>query len=168
LRRQTACLRTRAELRASAIATSCELGRASSRWCRFTTHKPLRTGPVSSPGRSSALQSAQTSRVRPSVQQARSLPVGAQALGFAVMAARDAGCHCGQLQLEVEGGLDLQLPCLPASERKRLRDPGGVQGRSSAGQRTLQRLRRRRRGGPKGAHFDPIRDEPAFQDLLSR
>jgi hypothetical protein len=37
--------------------------------------------------------------------------------------------------------LDLQLPRVPASDRKRLRDAGGFQGGSSASRRPLQRLR---------------------------
>ena len=37
--------------------------------------------------------------------------------------------------------LHLQLPCVPTSNRKRLRDAGGLQSRSSAGHRSLQRLR---------------------------
>ena len=46
------------------------------------------------------------------------------------MATRGAACHCGQLQLEVDGRpvrrLDLPLPRLPAADGQRLRDAGGV------------------------------------------
>ncbi len=58
------------------------------------------------------------------------------------MATREAACHCGQLRLEGLGravrGHDLQLPRLPAPDRKRFRDASGIQGRSGAGHWSLQ------------------------------
>ena len=70
------------------------------------------------------------------------------------MATREAACHCGQLRLEVDGRavrrLHLQLPRLPAPDRKRLRDAGGLQGGSGAGRpaasATTRESRTRRTG----------------------
>src|SRR2546429_2310327 len=54
-------------------------------------------------------------------------------------------------------GLDMQLPRLPAPDRERLRDAGGLQVGSGAGDRSLQRPRTRlRRGGPETARLPPL------------
>ena len=68
------------------------------------------------------------------------------------MATRHAACHCGQLELEVDGRairrLDLPLPRLPAPDRERLRDAAGfdadrveVAGRCNDYTRDLRRSR---------------------------
>ena len=50
--------------------------------------------------------------------------------------------------------LHLQLPCLPATHRERLRDAGRLQGGSGAGQRPVQRLLPHLgRGGQEGARL---------------
>src|SRR5207253_8775330 len=62
----------------------------------------------------------------------------------------------------------MQLPRLPAPDRERLRDAGGLQVGSGAGDRSLQRLRTRlRRGGPETARL-PLLPRLRLAGLLHR
>ena len=58
----------------------------------------------------------------------------AQALGFAVMATRDAACHCGQLQLEVEGDPFAVSICSCRACQRRTGSAFGIQARLKADQ----------------------------------